>query len=220
MAIEELKTGLQDLRNLVESLRPAPGRDSHTVRQNARANAALTIIAQLEQQASAKEAPAVADGPKKISLSEGMTLIKQGLDPLRKAYAAQNDEAKRVVDMLAGDLAEIYKDWPDAENYSGQECARKAGAGQAVPKLSEDDICAFQHALQQLEWIASGTTPSRNCDLGEGPNKANIRHAIMHAKSALDRMQPAYGRLLDAWSKAAAPAAVAQEPIGVAKGAK
>lgn len=62
--------------------------------------------------------------------------------------------------------------------------------------LTDDDICAFQHALQQLEWIASGTTPGRDCDLYDDRVKANIRHAIAHAESALRRFRPAYARLI------------------------
>ncbi len=76
----------------------------------------------------------------------------------------------------------------------------EAGAPTAAAKcLTEDDLCAFQHAIQQLEWIASGTTPSKNCDLYEDRNKATIRHAMQHAHSALDRLKPAYSRLLNSW---------------------
>ncbi|MBD8531513.1 MULTISPECIES: hypothetical protein [unclassified Massilia] len=87
------------------------------------------------------------------------------------------------------------------------QCATPAAVVRAAPaesadtlrSLSEEDICAFQHAVQQLEWIASGETPGKNCDLYDDRNKATIRHAMQHANSALTRLKPAYARLLEVW---------------------
>jgi len=81
----------------------------------------------------------------------------------------------------------------------------RSPTSKTVWRPSEEDICALQHAIQQLEWIASGNTPSRNCDLGEGPNKATIRHAKQHAKSALERLRPAFKRIKEAYVEGTKP---------------
>lgn len=73
---------------------------------------------------------------------------------------------------------------------------------------SEEDICAIQHAIQQLEWIASGTTPGKNCDLSDDRNKATIRHAMQHAKSALNRLKPAFDRIKNAYVEAETGSAI------------
>lgn len=111
-----------------------------------------------------------------------------------------NLDAKRV-EFLEARLT-VMVDWleknePSVWSRGIWDAINAAAPAQGEPSdaLPEMDLCAFENAIRNLEYIEDGRYPAKDHDLDGSFVTANIGHAKKLARAVLPRLRAAYSAL-------------------------